>query len=69
MDEHAKAVAGRWANYRAEAIAEGEKPEDFDAYMLRVMRGYGWSEENAQAICKRAKRLCNEKGVDACENS
>lgn len=61
MDEHAKAVAGRWANYRAEEIADGMKAEDFDAYMLRVMRGNGWSEEDAQAICKRAKRLCDEK--------
>lgn len=68
MDEHAKSVADRWAKKRAEAIADGMLPEKFDAYMLNFMRWGGWSEENAQAICKRAKYLheansaANEKG-------
>ena len=57
MDEHATSVADRWAKKRAEAIADGMQPDVFDAYMLRFMRWGGWSEETAQAICKRAKYL------------
>lgn len=61
MEEHAKAVAERWAEKRTVALAGGMKPEDFDAHMLQFMRWGGWSEENAQAICKRAKQL-SERG-------
>lgn len=68
MEEHAKAVADRWAKKRAEAIADGMLPAAFDAGMLNFMRWGGWSEENAQAICKRAQKL-SEKGVNECEQS
>ena len=68
MDEHAAAVAARWAKKRAAAIAEGMKPEVFDKHMLHFMRWGGWSEQNAQAICKRAQKL-SEKEVNACEQS
>lgn len=68
MDEHAKVVADRWAKKRADAIADGMAPAVFDKYMLGFMRWAGWSEETAQAICKRAQKLC-EKGVDECEHS
>lgn len=68
MEDHAKTVAERWARKRAAAIADGMKPETFDAQMLYFMRWGGWSEENAQAICKRAKQL-HEKGVTECEQS
>lgn len=57
MDDHAKAVAARWAKKRAEAIAEGMKPAEFDNHMAAFMRWAGWSEANAQAICKRAIQL------------
>ena len=63
MEDHAKAVADRWAKKRADAIAEGMKPAVFDRYMLGFMRDGGWSEETAQAICKRAQKL-SEKGVN-----
>lgn len=56
MEDHAKAVADRWAKKRAEAIADGMAPAVFDRYMLGFMRDGGWSEETAQAICERARR-------------
>ena len=62
MDDHAKVVADRWANKRAEAIAEGMLPADFDKHMMAFMLWGGWSEENAKAICDRAKKL-SEKEV------
>ena len=68
MEEHAKSVADRWAKKRAAAIADGMKPETFDNHMLAFMRWGGWSEENAQAICKRAQQL-SEKEVNECEHS
>lgn len=68
MDEHAKAVADRWAKKRAAAIADGMKPAVFDKHMLEFMRWGGWSEENAQAICKRVKQL-GEREVTQCEHS
>ena len=68
MEEHAKAVADRWANKRAAAIADGTKPDAFDKHMLDFMRWGGWSEQDAQAICKRAQKL-SEKGVNECEQS
>ncbi len=68
MEDHAKAVADRWAKKRAVAIADGMKPAIFDQHMLHFMRWAGWSEENAQAICKRVQRLCGE-GVSECEHS
>lgn len=55
MEDHAKAVADRWAKKRAEAIAGGMKPETFDKHMMSFLLWGGWSEENAQAICKRAQ--------------
>lgn len=63
MDDHAKAVADRWAKTRSTVIAGGMKPEEFDKRMLEVMLAGGWSEEDAQAICKRAQRL-SEKEVE-----
>lgn len=54
MEDHAKAVADRWAKKRAEAIAEGMYPADFDKNMLAFLLRGGWSEENAKAICNRA---------------
>lgn len=63
MDDHAKAVAGRWAKKRTAAIADGMAPAVFDRYMLGFMRSGGWSEETAQVICERAKRL-SEKEVE-----
>lgn len=68
MEEHARSVAERWAKKRSEAIADGMQPDVFDAHMLNFMHWGGWSEENAQAICKRAKQL-HEKGVTECEQS
>ena len=68
MEEHAAAVAARWGKKRAAAIADGMKAEAFDRHMLAFMRWGGWSEENAQAICKRAQKL-SEKGVNECEHS
>lgn len=68
MDEHAKAVADRWALKRAFAIAGGMKPAGFDKHMLEFLRWGGWSDENAQAICKRAQRL-SETEVKQCEHS
>lgn len=63
MEDHAKAVADRWAKIRAEEIAAGTHPAKFDNYMMRFMLEGGWSEEDAQAICKRAQKL-SEKGVN-----
>ena len=57
MDDHAKVVAARWEKKRAAAIEAGMRPAVFDRYMLGFMRDGGWSEETAQAICKRAKYL------------
>lgn len=68
MEEHATAVAERWARKRAAAIADGMKPETFDAHMLHFMRWAGWSEQTAQAICKRAQKLSG-KEVTQCEQS
>lgn len=68
MDEHAKAIAERWAEKRVVAIVGGMKPEAFDKHMLAFMRWGGWSEEKAQAICRRAKQL-SERSVDQCEHS
>ncbi len=68
MEEHARAVADRWAKKRAAAIADGMKPAVFDAHMLDFMRLGGWDEQTAQAICKRAQKL-SEKEVDKCEHS
>lgn len=68
MDEHAQAVAARWAKKRAETIAHGMTAAEFDNHMLAFMRWAGWNEENAQAICKRAKQL-HEKEVSKCEQS
>jgi len=62
MDDHAKAVADRWAKKREAAISDGMSPAVFDRYMLGFMRDGGWSEETAQAICKRAQKL-SEKEV------
>ena len=62
MEDHAKRVAERWAEKRAVAIEGGMKPEAFDKHMLNFMLWGGWSEENAQAICARAK-LLHERGV------
>lgn len=60
MNEHAVAVAERWAKKRAAAIADGMKPEVFDAHMLGFMRWGGWDEKTAQAICKRVLQLCEK---------
>lgn len=68
MEDHAKAVADRWAKKRAVAIADGMSPDAFDKHMLRFMRWAGWCEADAQAICKRAQRLCGEE-VNTCEHS
>lgn len=66
MEDHAKAVADRWADKRIVALAGGMKPEVFDAHMLHFLRWGGWSEKDAQAICNRAQKL-SEKGVTECE--
>lgn len=63
MDDHAKAVADRWAKKRAEAIAEGMTPAVFDKHMLGFMRWAGWSEETAQAICKRAQSKSDKEEI------
>ena len=63
MDDHAKAVADRWAEKRIAALSGGMKPEEFDAHMLHFLKWGGWSEEDAQAICKRAQRL-SERGCN-----
>ena len=56
MDDHAKAVADRWAKKRAEAIAAGKSKEEFDQDMLAFLFYGGWSIDNAHAILKRAQR-------------
>lgn len=56
MDDHAKVVADRWAKKRAEAIAGGQAPEEFDHEMLAFLFYGGWSIDDAHAICKRAQR-------------
>lgn len=63
MDDHAKAVADRWAKKRAEAISDGMAPADFDSHMLAFFFWGGWSIDDAHAICKRAQKL-SEKGVE-----
>ena len=68
MDEHAKAVADRWADKRIVALTGGMKPEAFDKHMLEFMRWGGWSEADAQAICTRAQKL-SERGLAECEQS
>lgn len=62
MDEHAQAVAARWAKKRAAALADGMSAKVFDNHFLNFLRWGGWSEEKAQAIVDRARRL-HEKGV------
>lgn len=64
MNEHAKSVADRWAKKRAAAIADGMKPEAFDAHMLSFMRWGGWDEQTAQAICKRARQLSEKEVIE-----
>ena len=68
MEEHAAAVAERWGKKRAAAIANGMAAAVFDRYMLGFMRDGGWSEETAQAICKKSQKL-SEKEVNTCEHS
>lgn len=63
MDDHAKAVADRWAKKRAAVIADGKNIADFDRDLLALLYWGGWSEEDAQAIVNRVKRL-SEKGVN-----
>lgn len=62
MDDHAKAVAIRWAKKRAEAIANGMPPADFDNHLLALLFWGGWNIDDAHAICNRAKKL-SEKEV------
>ena len=66
MEDHAKAVADRWAVKRQQAIDEGIPAELFDAEMLDFMIWAGWDEKTAKAIVRRAQRKCG-RGVDECE--
>lgn len=61
MEEHAATVAARWGKKRAAAIADGMKPDAFDAHMLAFMRWGGWDEQTAQAICRRAQRISEKE--------
>lgn len=68
MNEHAMMVAERWARKRAEAIADGAKPADFDNNLLALLFWGGWNINDAHAILKRVQRL-SEKEVSTCEQS
>ena len=57
MNEHAIAVAERWAKKREAAIADGAKIADFDRELLALLIWGGWTADDANAILFRVQRL------------
>ena len=67
MDDHAKAVASRWAAKLPAAVADGMSEADFFRHFERFLLWGGWSAATAEKIIARAKQINERRKQNANE--